>query len=215
VTRQLRFACAALFSALTLTPQLRAQSRWTVSFGASGASEILHSRLGTAQARLSGSQFGGEALATRGRFAARLRYGQGHVTSDTAARDVVQGEALVGYKARSWLGLWLGPRARTFVAPGLSDRRWLFWSGGVTARGAIFPGYLDSFVEMWQGFSGTLNRPASSASGRGVDLGVEARLPKRRWWVRLAYHIDQGRANDSHRDTVEGLALTVGRGDLN
>ena len=215
MTRQLRFACAALFSALTLTPQLRAQSPWTVSFGATGASEILHSRLGTAQARLSGSQFGGEALATRGRFAARLRYGQGHVTSDTAARDVVEGEALVGYQARSWLGLWLGPRARTFVAPGLSDRRWLFWSGGVSARGAIFPGYLDTFVEMWDGFSGTLNRPASSASGRGVDLGVEARLPKRRWWVRLAYRIDQGRANDSHRDTVEGLALTVGRGDLN
>ena len=202
--------CVALVAALALTPLLHAQSQWTVSFGATGASEILHSRLGTAQARLSGSQFSGEVLATRGRFAARLRYGQGHVTSDTAARDVVQGEALVGYKARSWLGVWLGPRARTFVAPDLSDRRWLCWSAGVSARGAIFPEYLDSFVEMWQGFSGTLNRPASSASGRGVELGLEARLPKRRWWLRLAYRIDQGRVNDSHRDTVEGLALTTG-----
>jgi hypothetical protein len=210
MNRGLPLAYSALLGALTLTAQLHAQSAWTVSVGAAGAREIVHSRLGTAQTRLSGSLFSGEAVATRRRFVARLRYGQGHVTSDTAASDVVQGEVLVGYKARPWLHVWLGPRARTFVAPGFSDRRWLFWSGGLSARGGIFPGRVDSFVELWQSFSGRLNRPASSASGSGVELGLEARLAKHPWRLRFAYRIEQGRVDDGRRDTVEGFTLTAG-----
>ncbi len=201
-------ACSTVLGALTLTTQLHAQSHWTVSFGAAGAREIVQSRV-TAQTRLSGSLFSGEAVATRRRFVARLRYGQGHITSDTAARDLVQGEALVGYQARPWLHVWLGPRARTFVAPGLSDRRWLFWTGGVSARGGIFPGRVESFVELWHSFSGSLNRPASPASGSGVELGLEARLADRPWWLRFAYRIDQGRLDDGRRDHVEGVALAV------
>jgi len=198
-----------VLGALTLTAQLHAQSHWTVSFGAAGAREIVHSRV-TAPTRLSGSLFRGEVVATRRRFVARLRYGQGHITSDTAARDVVQGEALVGYEARPWLHVWLGPRARTFVAPGLSDRRWLFWTGTVSARGEIFPGRVESFAELWQGLTGRLNRPASSASGSGVELGLEAKLAKRPWSLRLAYRIEQGRADGDRRDTVEAFTLTAG-----
>jgi hypothetical protein len=194
---------------LAVTAQLHAQSRWTVTLGAAAAREIVHSRFGSAQTRLSGSLLSGEAVATRGRLVARLRYGQGHVTGDTAGRDVVQGEALVGYTARPWLQLWLGPRARTFVVPGLSDRRWLFWTGGLSARGAIFPGRVDSFAELWQGFSGRLNRPAATASGRGVELGLEAMLPKRPVRLRLSYLIEQGRLEDGRRDTVEGFAFAA------
>src|SRR2546426_2845543 len=140
MNRRLMLACVAVAGTLAVTARLHAQSPWTVGFGAGAAREILHSRFGSAQTRLSGSLLSMEALATRGRFVARLRYGQGRVRSDTAARDVVQGEALVGYQARPWLALWLGPRARTFVASGLSDRRWLVWSGALSARGGIFPG---------------------------------------------------------------------------
>jgi len=206
MSRRFVLACAVI-GALTVTAQLRAQSRWTVSLAAGAAREIVHSRFGAAQMRLTGSLLGGEAVATRGRLAARLRYGQGHVSSDTAARDVVQGDLLVGYAARPWLQLWLGPRARTFVTSGLSDRRWLFWTGGLSARGGIFPGRLDSFAELWQGFSGTLNRPAASASGRGVELGLEATLPTRPVRLRLSYLVEQGRLADGRRDTVEGFTL--------
>jgi hypothetical protein len=209
MNRRLMPVCALLVSALTVTPQLPAQSRWTVSFGVAAAREIVHSRFGSAQTRLSGSLFSGEAIATRGRWIARLVYGQGHVTSDTVARDVVQGEALVGYAARPWLQLWLGPRARTFVTSGLSDTRWLFWTGGLSARGGIFPGRVDSFAELWQGFSGSVNRPAASASGRGVELGLEATLPQRPVRLRLSYLIEQGRLDDGRRETVEGLALAA------
>src|SRR5882762_11368734 len=136
-------ACSAVAGTLAVTAQLHAQSRWTVTVGAAAAREIVHSRFGAAQTRLTGSLLGGEAIATRGRLVARLRYGQGHVASDTTGRDVVQGELLAGYQARAWLQVWLGPRARTFVTSGLSDRRWLFWTGGLSARGGIFPGRVE------------------------------------------------------------------------
>jgi len=210
MSRAVAFACTAALCASPLVARLHAQSRWDVSFGATGAQEIVRSRIGTTRERLSGLVFTGEAAATRGRFVARLRYGQGRVSNDTAGRDVVEGEALLGYKARPWLALWVGPHARTFVVPGQSDRRWLLWSGRVTARGSLFPGRLESFVELWQGFTGSLNRPAGSAAGGGAEAGLELRLASRPLWGRLAYRIEQGRADGGRRETVEALTLTVG-----
>lgn len=213
MSRTLEVTCAAVLCALPLAGQLHAQSRWGVSFGAAGAEEIARSRIGTTRERVSGLVLSGEGVATRGHFIARLRYGQGRITNDTAARDVVEGEALLGYKARPWLTVWVGPNARTFVVSGLSDRRWLFWSGRVTARGSLFPGRVDSFVELWQGFSGRLNRPAQSASGGGAEAGLEVRLARRPFWGRLAYRIEQGRAG-TRRETVEAITLTVGYAPL-
>jgi len=193
---------------------LAAQSRWNVSFGAAGAQEIAHSRIGTTQERVSGMVFTGEALVTRRWLVARLRYGQGRITNDTAGRDVVEGEALLGYKARPWLTIWLGPHARTFVVSGQSDRRWLLWSGRVTARGGLFPGRLESFVELWQGFTGSLNRPTGSVAGGGAEAGLELRPGggRRPFWGRVSYRIEQGRARVSggRRETVEAITLTVG-----
>jgi len=211
-----RRALVLFFLGVSSTAQ--AQSRWNVSFGAAGAREIAHSRIGTAQERVSGMVFTGEALATRRWFVARLRYGQGRITNDTAGRDVVEGEALLGYKARPWLTIWVGPHARTFVVPGQSDRRWLLWSGRVTARGGLFPGRLESFVELWQGFTGSLNRPTGSVAGGGAEAGLELRPGAGRggrpFWGRLAYRIEQGRESVSggggRRETVEAITLTVG-----
>lgn len=181
---------------------------WSVVFAASGGHEITRSRVSSGEARLSGALWAGEVLATRRRLVARLRYGQGRLTNDTLARDVVEGEAIVGYKIRPWLALWVGPHARTFVVPGASDRRWLFWSGRLTARGSPFPGRVDTFVEVWQGFSGGLSRPAASANGGGLEAGVEARFagPFR---GRLAYRFEQGRVKNGPRETVEAFTVTI------
>jgi hypothetical protein len=185
-------------------------AQWSVSGGLGAAREIVRSRAGSSAARFTGSVLGGEVKVQRGNFAARLRYAQGRVSNDSAARDVAEGALLLGYMARPWLGIWAGPEARTFIAPGLSDRRWLFWTARVRASGAIFPGRLSSFVELWHGLSGRLNRPAASASGGGLDLGLEGRLPGRPLWARLAYRVEQGRASGGIRETVEGFTLTVG-----
>jgi hypothetical protein len=202
----MRHLAAIVLLALCAGRPLHAQ--WQVEAGLAGAREIVQLR-GASPVRLTGAVLGGEAVVMRGHFSARLRYGQGRVSNDSAARDVAEGEALLGYRALPWLSVWVGPQARTFVTPGLSDRRWLFWSGRVRARGGIFPGRLYSFAELWQGFSGRLNRPASSASGGGAELGLEARLGRRPFSGRLAYRIEQGRAEGGLRETVEGFTLTL------
>ncbi len=211
MTRVLALACAA---ALAAAAPLTAQKRWEVSLGAAGAREIVRSRAGSdTTERLSGLIFTGEALATRRRVVVRLRYGQGRVTADTGAlimpRDVVEGEVLLGYKARPWLTLWLGPHGRTYGTR-LGEQRWLFWSGRVNAHGGLFPGRVESFVELWQGFRGSVSRPAESAGGRGVEAGLDLRLAARPWWGRLAYRVEQGRLDSGRRETVEAVTLTVG-----
>jgi hypothetical protein len=188
---------------------LRAQ--WRYDLGLTGTRETVQLRGGTSAARLSGTVFGGEAGVARGHMMLSLRYAQGRVANDTATRDLAEGEALLGYAARSWLGIEVGPRARTFVATGVSDRRWLFWTAGVSARGAIFPERLISFVELWQGLSGQLSRPATPAHGGGLELGFEARLAGRGrpLSARLSYRVEQGRASGGIKETVEGFALSI------
>jgi hypothetical protein len=185
---------------------LRAQ--WRFEAGLGGAREIVHLR-GAGAARLTGSVLGGEAAVTRARFSVRLRYAQGRVSTDSTSRDLAAGEALLGYAPLSWVEILAGPQARTFIASGLSDRRWLFWTGRVRARGVIFPDRLASVVEVWQSVSGRLNRPEASASGGGVELGLEARLPSTPLTGRLSYRIEQGRASGGIRETVEGFSLTL------
>lgn len=217
MSRALALAGAAALCAAPAAPGLRplaAQERWHVSVGATGARQIVRSRLDTTRERLSGLVFGGEGIVTRGRVVARLRYGQGRVTPDTGtlieARDVAEGDALLGYAARPWLTLWVGPHARTYSGTAFGDQRWLFWSGRVSARGALFPGRVESFVELWQGFAGKVSRPAASATGRGAEAGLELRLVERPFWGRLAYRVEQGRVDGGRRETVETLTLTVG-----
>jgi hypothetical protein len=211
VSRALRLG-VALLCACFLTGNLCAQAgtarHVTWSLGASGAHQLTRSQLGSTTTRFSGPWFGGEAAVRYRDFAGRLRYGEGRAGNDSTERDVVEGEGLIGYSIRPWLEVWVGPHARTFVVPDLSDRRWLFWSGRVLARGSPFPGRVDSFVEGWLAFDGTLSRPDSPASGEGLEAGLEVRLA-RPWWSRIAYRYEQGRVADGPRETYEAFTLTV------
>jgi len=187
-------------------------AQWQVSGGLGATREITRSRLSTGGARFTGSVLGGEVQVRRRPIALRLRYAQGRVTNDSSARDVAEGAALLGYEPLPWLGVWAGPDARTFIASGLSDRRWLFWTARLRARGAIFPGRLESFGELWQGMSGRLSRPDVAAHGGGFEVGVEARLPGRPIWARVGYRVEQGRASGGIKETVEGFSLLAGMG---
>lgn len=196
-------------TAALLAAPLAAQSGWQWSVFGTAAQEIVQSRIGDTRERLTGTILSGEGLLASDRLMLRLRYGQGTVSGEEAVapRELVEGEALLGYQAASWLTLWAGPNARAYAA-GDTDQRWLFWSGRATLRGTILPGRMQSFVELWKSVSGSVTRPDGAASGRGAEAGLDMRLSGASLWGRLAYRIEQGIADGTLRETVETLALS-------
>lgn len=206
----------ALIVAAALLPALgRAQG---VQFTAGGfaAQQMVHSHvddlLAPADDRFSGMVLGAEGGLVTDRFVVRLRYAEGHVNpkagSTAAARDVVEGEALVGVRAMPWLTLWVGPGARAYTTAD-GDQRWLLWSGRVTGRGTLLPGRMQTFVEIWGALSGKVGSPSIKAGGRGANGGLELRLSESsQFWGRLGYRIESSHA-DGMRETVESLTLSV------
>jgi len=194
-----------------LPAPIAAQGRLQFTFGGTAAQEIVNSRIDPARQRLTGLVLGGEGIVVSDRFMARLRYAQGRVTGDADSgaepRDLVEGEALLGVRAMPWLTLWAGPSARAYTS-GTSDHRWLFWSGRASARGSLFPGRTQTFVELWGALSGNVSSPPMSAGGRGAEAGLEMRLGGQSLWGRLAYRIESGHAANM-RETVEAIALSV------
>ncbi|HXM38581.1 MAG TPA: hypothetical protein VN908_07985 [Gemmatimonadales bacterium] len=196
---------------LCLLPAPLAAQRLQFTFGGTGAQEIVNSRVDPAFERLTGLVLGGEGLVMSDRLVGRLRYAQGHVTgaagSSITPRDIVEGEALVGFRAMPWLTLWAGPSARAYTSAN-GDQRWFFWSGRATARGSLLPGRMQTFVELWSSLSGNVRTPATTASGRGAEAGLEMRLGQQAFWGRLAYSIESGHAT-SKRETVEAISLSL------
>jgi hypothetical protein len=194
-----------------LPAPIAAQGRMQFTFGGTGAQEIVQSRVAASSERLSGLMLGGEGLLVSNRIMARLRYAQGRVTAGAATgiapRDLVEGEALLGFRALPWLTLWAGPSARAYTAEA-SDQRWLFWSGRASARGSLFPGQMQTFVELWGALSGNVTNPPTTAGGRGAEAGLEMRLGGQSFWGRLAYRIESGHAA-AMRETVEAISLTL------
>jgi hypothetical protein len=199
--------------ALMLPLSLSAQQRTQLTFGATGAQEIVQSRSDVASDRFTGIVLGAEGQLTRNRIWVRLRYAQGRVTvregdAQGATRDVVEGQALFGLQAMSWLTLFAGPSARAYATEE-TDQRWLFWTVGGSARGSLLPGRLQTFVEFWAALSANVTNPATHGTGRGADAGLEMRLgASSPLWGRLSYRIESGQAADM-RETVESVALTV------
>lgn len=202
-------ACLSLLG--VVPPSLAAQSGMQFTVGATGAQEIVHSRLNGSSERLTGLVLGGEGLLVSNRFVVRLRYAQGRVTAGAAGsvepRDIVEGEALVGIRATPWLTVWGGPSARAYTSDG-NDQRWLLWSGRATARAGLLPGRMQTFVELWGALSGNVTNPAAKAGGRGAEAGLEMRLGGQSFWGRLAYRIDSGHAGN-RRETVEAVTLSL------
>lgn len=208
----MRRAFGVLLAAAAFVPgALRAQGlRFTAD--AFGSPEIVQSHVDAAFNRYVGMLFGGEGNLITDRFVVRLRYAQGRVTakSDTGvvARDLVEGEALLGVRAMPWLTLWAGPMARAYATPS-GDQRWLLWTARASARGTLMPGRMQTYLELWGAASGNVANPAQQAGGRGADVGLEMRIGDQSpLWGRLGYRIDSAHA-DGLRETVEAVTLSI------
>ena len=155
----------------------RAQDRLQYTVGLMASQQIVQSRVEPTSNRLSGPVLGVEGALISDRLTVRVRYGEGHVQPregpDNVARDVVEGEALVGYRALPWLTLWGGPSARAYTI-GDNNQRWLIWTARATGRGTLVPGRMQSFVELWGAFTGSVGDPAFQWRTRGSAHTVHA-----------------------------------------
>lgn len=198
--------------ALAFVPAVTAaQSRVQFTGAGFAGQQIVQSHVDGTNERLSGFVLGAEGVLVSDRFMVRLRYDEGHVNpkagSAAEARDVVSGEALFGVRATQWLSFWIGPSARAYTVSE-SDQRWLVWSGRASARGTLLPGRMQTFVELWGVFSGSVGNPGLKAGGRGANGGLEMRLGEGRFWGRLGYRIESLHA-EGLRETTEALTLSV------
>jgi hypothetical protein len=171
---------------------------------------------GDVNTRLSGAILGAEGVLISDRLMVRVRYGEGQIkpktgSSTVESRDIVMGEALFGVRATPWLSLWVGPSARAYTI-GDSDQRWLVWSGRASARGTLLPGRMQSYVELWGVFSGSVGDPPIKAAGRGARGGLEVRFgAQSSFWGRLGYGIESLHA-EGLRETAELLTLSIVHG---
>jgi hypothetical protein len=164
---------------------------------------------------LSGNAFGGEGRVLWRRLTVAVGYGQGSLDPDTAgpaARDYVEGYALLGGRVLSWLELRAGPHARAYVTPA-GTQRWLFWELRARFDAPVVTDWIRGHAELWGVVSGSVNVAESFGSARGGTAGVTARLGGTPLWARLQYGIDEARlANGTRRETVEALTLALGVG---
>ena len=204
----------ALAAILTLVPvMVRAQERRAqFTVGATAAQQIVQSMVEPAHSRFTGTLLGVEGGMVSDRLLLRVRYAEGRVNPKSGttgdSRDVVEGEALVGFRVLPWLTLWGGPSARAYTM-GESDQRWIIWTARAAARGALLPGRLQSFVELYGAFSGSVGDPALHAGGRGLNGGLELRLSQARpFWGRLGYKMESAHATGM-RETVETFSFSL------
>lgn len=205
-----RSLAAIACGAMVLPAMLQAQRiQFTVAGQAS--QEIVQSHIDATSTRFTGLMLGGEGMLVSDHFLVRVRYAEGRITSKEDSvdpRDVVEGEALVGYRATPWLTLWGGPSARAYTM-GDSDERWLIWTGRVAARGSLMPGRMQTFVEVYGAFSGNVGDPPLRAGGRGANGGLEVRLGETgSFWGRLGYRMESAHGG-SLRETVESVTLSI------
>lgn len=198
--------------AVMLPGVLQAQERrfqFTVA-GVAGQ-EIVQSHVDQVNDRFTGLIIGAEGVLISDRLMLRVRYGEGHIKPSSGSsvdpREVVEGEALFGVRATPWLSVWVGPSARAYTM-GDSDQRWLVWTGRATGRGILIPGRMQTFVELWGAFSGSVGTPSIKAGGRGANGGLEVRLGDASFWGRLGYRIESTHAQ-TLRETVETVTLSL------
>ena len=209
-----RAATIALATALCVAPPpLAGQSALRLSAAGEGATVRARSLTAAGRERLDGFLIVGEAALARGRGRLRLRYGQGRLTSDSAGvqpRSLTEGEALAGVAALPWLALWTGPHARSYLTD-FGNQRWLFWEARASAVATVVPGQLSSFFDGWVAVAGRINVPEAFGGARGAAGGVVARIARPALWLRLTYRIEQARLAAGRRETVEAVALSLGR----
>lgn len=202
----------ATFLALVPAVSPAQEQRLQFSVGGTAAQQIVQSMIEPARSRFTGTLLGIEGGMVSDHLLLRVRYAEGRVSPKAGSsgdpRDVVEGEALVGFRALPWLTLWGGPSARAYTI-GNSDQRWMIWTARASGRGTLLPNRLQSFFELYGAFSGSVGDPALHAGGRGLNGGLEMRLSQTgMFWGRVGYKMESTHAAGL-RETVETFSFSL------
>lgn len=162
--------------------------------------------------QLSGAAVGGEGRLVLGRWRLGVSYLQGRLdpqsgSATATARDVVEGNALLGFRPAEWLTLRAGLRGRAYALTG-GTQRWLLWTVGARAERPFVGSAVNGYVELWRAVSADVNVPQPFGHAQGGEVGMVARLARMPLDLRLAYRIDNAvLANGARRETVDGLVF--------
>jgi hypothetical protein len=207
-------ALAAL-AALVAPRRALAQGEPIVALRADAGVLWIHSDTGVARGAMRGPAVAAEArVSVRG-----LVVGGGilegrlqPLVGAAAQRDLVQATLFVGARPLPWLELSAGPVVRAYVTDSASER-WVLWQGRARVEAPIVAGSLASYAELWRTLASDVSLGPGAGRVQGGEAGVMFWPPETRFWVRLAYRVDDALVGNTARsETVEAVLVSVGVG---
>jgi len=211
--RSLAIVCLATLLAFSAQP-LNSQGGLRFSVAGGGYYNSISIQDDGENQSLSGFSGGGEGSVAIGRLGLGLRYLEGSVSpsgSGTGA-DVVEGEAILSFRALQWLALKFGPRLRSTITSGVTER-WVFWEGRVGTRARLGSPRVVGNLEFLLMLSGDVNTSESFNGGQGLRGRLSWELSELPLWIGLGYHIDRIKSRGGLRtEATEQLVLLIGIG---
>lgn len=133
--------------------------------------------------------------------------------SGTVQRDLIEGRLFVSARALPWLEMSLGPAIRAYVTDSATER-WVFWQARARVEAPIVPGLLTSYLEAWRALSSQVNLTTGAGRVQGGEAGVAYRPPRRAFWLRLSYRVDDAALGTGGgvSETLEAISVAVGVG---
>lgn len=191
-----------------------AQTRLRGAIGPIVATNSVNSDEAGVTTELSGFSAGIQAHGSAGPVFLEARYNEGSIESDDglAARDLVEGEVILGLNPVRWIRIGLGPHARSFITEG-GTQRWLFWEGRFGVQPQLVVPALRGFAEIWRALSSDVDQAGEFDLEQGMQAGILFQPERTPVWISLSYRVDQARLDgESRLETAQQLALSVGFG---
>jgi len=209
-------ALLALLGGLALLPsgEVAAQSRfgWGVAGGL--ALPSVQREVDASVDKLSGTTVGGWAHVRYAFVEIGGHYLQGSIDNGAggSTQDLVEGSAFVHFRPVRQAFVGFGPRARSFVEGGATER-WLTWEARAGIDAWLFSELLRSSLEVSLAFGGSVSGGNSVGSGAGVEGGIDLHIPRTPLFIGVTYRLDQVAIDGVDRkDTVEQFRFRVGVG---
>jgi hypothetical protein len=206
-------AALAVLAALLAPRRAPAQGATLVTLRADAGALWLHGDTGLARGAMRGPAVAAEAqvnasglIVGAGILEARLQ----SVAGPAAQRDLVQGTLFVGARPLPWLELTAGPVVRAYVTDSASER-WVLWQGRARVDAPIIAGSLASYAELWRTLASQVSLGPGAGRVQGGEAGVLYQPPQARFWLRVAYRVDDALVR-TRSETVEAVLVSVGVG---